>query len=165
MRWSKKSGPVLRLKTLKSWCCARQWKRNWPSCRPRIRPNSWLNSVQTEPGLNRLIRRRLSAAGPADLSLPPAPRKSAPGRSARVRPPRRRPDASHTDFEKGFIRAEVTAYDDYIAARGETGAKAAGKLRLERTGIHRPRRRCDAFPLQRLRWGGGEGEKGRGREG
>lgn len=37
----------------------------------------------------------------------------------------------HTDFERGFIRAEVTAYDDYIANNGEQGAKEAGKLRLE----------------------------------
>ncbi len=37
----------------------------------------------------------------------------------------------HTDFERGFIRAEVTAYDDYIACNGEQGAKEAGKLRLE----------------------------------
>lgn len=37
----------------------------------------------------------------------------------------------HTDFEKGFIRAEVTAYDDFIANNGEQGAKEAGKWRLE----------------------------------
>ena len=37
----------------------------------------------------------------------------------------------HTDFEKGFIRAEVIAYDDYIALKGEQGAKEAGKMRLE----------------------------------
>jgi ribosome-binding ATPase YchF (GTP1/OBG family) len=37
----------------------------------------------------------------------------------------------HTDFEKGFIRAEVTAYDDYVQFQGEKGAKEAGKLRLE----------------------------------
>ncbi|BCW88571.1 Ribosome-binding ATPase YchF [Alphaproteobacteria bacterium SO-S41] len=37
----------------------------------------------------------------------------------------------HTDFEKGFIRAETTAYDDYVAAGGEAGAKEAGKMRLE----------------------------------
>ena len=37
----------------------------------------------------------------------------------------------HTDFEKGFIRAEVIAYADYIACRGEQGAKEAGKMRLE----------------------------------
>ena len=37
----------------------------------------------------------------------------------------------HTDFEKGFIRAETISYDDYIANNGETGAKEAGKMRLE----------------------------------
>lgn len=37
----------------------------------------------------------------------------------------------HTDFERGFIRAEVIGYDDYIACKGEQGAKDAGKWRLE----------------------------------
>ena len=37
----------------------------------------------------------------------------------------------HTDFERGFIRAEVTSYDDYVAFDGENGAKEAGKQRLE----------------------------------
>ena len=37
----------------------------------------------------------------------------------------------HTDFEKGFIRAETTAYNDFVACSGEQGAKEAGKLRLE----------------------------------
>ncbi len=37
----------------------------------------------------------------------------------------------HTDFERGFIRAEVVAYDDFVACNGEHGAKDAGKLRLE----------------------------------
>ena len=37
----------------------------------------------------------------------------------------------HTDFEKGFIRAEVVAYDDFITGNGEAGAKEAGKWRLE----------------------------------
>ncbi len=37
----------------------------------------------------------------------------------------------HTDFEKGFIRAETIGYDDYIACNGEAGAKDAGKMRLE----------------------------------
>ena len=37
----------------------------------------------------------------------------------------------HTDFEKGFIRAEVIAYDAFINCKGEQGAKEAGKLRLE----------------------------------
>jgi GTP-binding protein YchF len=37
----------------------------------------------------------------------------------------------HTDFERGFIRAEVIAYDDYVANKGEAGARTAGKFRLE----------------------------------
>ncbi len=37
----------------------------------------------------------------------------------------------HTDFEKGFIRAEVISYDDFVACKGEQGAKEAGKMRLE----------------------------------
>ena len=37
----------------------------------------------------------------------------------------------HTDFERGFIRAEVIAYDDFVACGGEQGAKEVGKLRSE----------------------------------
>ena len=37
----------------------------------------------------------------------------------------------HTDFERGFIRAEVTGFDDFVSLGGEQGAKEAGKLRLE----------------------------------
>jgi ribosome-binding ATPase YchF (GTP1/OBG family) len=37
----------------------------------------------------------------------------------------------HTDFEKGFIRAEVIGYEDFVAFNGEQGAKEAGKWRLE----------------------------------
>jgi hypothetical protein len=37
----------------------------------------------------------------------------------------------HTDFERGFIRAEVIAYQDYIQYKGEVGAREAGRLRLE----------------------------------
>ncbi len=37
----------------------------------------------------------------------------------------------HTDFEKGFIRAETISYDDYVSLNGEQGAKDAGKMRLE----------------------------------
>lgn len=37
----------------------------------------------------------------------------------------------HNDFERGFIRAEVIGFEDFIACRGESGAKEAGKMRLE----------------------------------
>jgi ribosome-binding ATPase YchF (GTP1/OBG family) len=39
--------------------------------------------------------------------------------------------AIHTDFERGFIRAEVIAFDDYVACKGEHGAREHGKMRLE----------------------------------
>lgn len=51
-----------------------------------------------------------------------------------VRKGARAPEAAgviHTDFEKGFIRAETIAYGDYVAGKGEAGARDAGKLRLE----------------------------------
>jgi ribosome-binding ATPase YchF (GTP1/OBG family) len=37
----------------------------------------------------------------------------------------------HTDFQKGFIRAEIVGYDDFVGLNGEQGAKEAGKWRLE----------------------------------
>ena len=37
----------------------------------------------------------------------------------------------HGDFEKGFIRAETIAFDDYVTCKGESGAKEAGKMRAE----------------------------------
>ena len=37
----------------------------------------------------------------------------------------------HVDFERGFIRAETIAYDDFVALKGEAGAKDAGKMRIE----------------------------------
>jgi len=36
----------------------------------------------------------------------------------------------HTDFEKGFIRAETIGFDDYVRYKGESGAKEAGRMRL-----------------------------------
>lgn len=39
--------------------------------------------------------------------------------------------AIHTDFERGFIRAQVISFEDFIAYKGETGAKEAGKMRVE----------------------------------
>lgn len=57
----------------------------------------------------------------------------------------------HTDFQKGFIKAEVVGYDDYLACGGEKGARAVGKLRIEGEGVHRARwGGRDALPLQRL---------------
>jgi GTP-binding protein YchF len=83
-----------------------------------------------EPGLNRVIR-----AGYTLLSLQTyftAGVKEVRAWTTKVGATA--PQAAgeiHTDFEKGFIRAEVTAYDDFVTFKGENGAKEAGKLRLE----------------------------------
>ena len=84
----------------------------------------------TEPGLNRVIRAGYElldlhtyfTAGQKEVRAWTIPVNStAPQAAGKI----------HTDFEKGFIRAEVIAYDDFISNRGEQGAKDAGKWRLE----------------------------------
>lgn len=84
----------------------------------------------TEPGLNRLIRTAYSLLGLLTF-FTVGPKEV---RAWTVRTGSTAPNAAgaiHTDFEKGFIRAEVIAYDDFIACDGEAGAKTAGKMRLE----------------------------------
>jgi len=84
----------------------------------------------TEPGLDRLIRagyERLGlhtyfTAGPKEVRAWTIPFHANAAQAAGV---------IHTDFERGFIRAEVIAYDDYVGHKGEHGAKEAGKMRLE----------------------------------
>ena len=75
---------------------------------------------------------------------------SAGGRASGLVPPvgATAPQAAgviHTDFKRGFIPAEVIAYADYVACKGEQGAKEAGKLRLEGKELRRSRRGRDAF--------------------
>jgi len=84
----------------------------------------------TEPGLDRLIR-----AGYELLDLVTyftvGPKEA---RAWTITRGTKAPQAAgviHTDFERGFIRAETIAFDDYIALSGEAGARDAGKLRLE----------------------------------
>jgi len=83
-----------------------------------------------EPGLNRVIRtayrllglQTFFTAGPKEV------------RAWTVRAGATAPAAAgviHTDFERGFIRAEVIAYEDYVTFKGEAGARDVGKLRLE----------------------------------
>lgn len=83
-----------------------------------------------EPGLNRVIRagydllglQTYFTAGVKEVRAWTIQRGATAPQAAGV---------IHTDFERGFIRAEVMAYDDFIKYRGEQGAKEAGKLRLE----------------------------------
>ena len=83
-----------------------------------------------EPGLNRVIRagyqllglQTYFTAGVKEVRAWTVPIGATAPQAAGV---------IHTDFEKGFIRAEVISYDDFIQYQGEQGAKEAGKLRLE----------------------------------
>jgi ribosome-binding ATPase len=84
----------------------------------------------SEPGLNRVIRAGYTLLGLQTYFT--AGVKEV--RAWTVKKGATAPQAAgviHTDFEKGFIRAEVIAYDDFIACKGEQGAKEVGKLRLE----------------------------------
>ncbi|HEY8009864.1 MAG TPA: redox-regulated ATPase YchF [Rudaea sp.] len=83
-----------------------------------------------EPGLNRVIRAGYTLLGLQTYFT--AGEKEV--RAWQVKVGATAPQAAgviHTDFERGFIRAETIAYDDYIKYRGESGAKEAGRLRLE----------------------------------
>ncbi len=84
----------------------------------------------TEPGLNRVIHagyrllglQTFFTAGPKEVRAWTMPIDTPAPKAAAV---------IHTDFERGFIRAEVVAYHDFVAYQGEQGAKEAGKWRLE----------------------------------
>ena len=98
---------------------------------PREEQKDYLEAVGLdEPGLNRVIR-----AGYELLHLVTfftvGPKEA---RAWTVEAGSRGPKAAgviHTDFEKGYIRAETIAYEDYVAGKGEAGAREAGKFRLE----------------------------------
>jgi GTP-binding protein YchF len=84
----------------------------------------------TEPGLNRLIREAYKLLG-LQTYFTVGPKEA---RAWTIRVGDTAPQAAgviHTDFEKGFIRAETIAYEDYVKYRGEAGAREAGKMRLE----------------------------------
>jgi len=83
-----------------------------------------------EPGLNRVIRagyqllglQTYFTAGPKEVRAWTVPVGATAPQAAGV---------IHTDFERGFIRAEVASYADFIACKGEAGARESGKLRVE----------------------------------
>jgi len=83
-----------------------------------------------EPGLNRLISEGYKLLG-LTTYFTVGPKEA---RAWTVTKGTKAPQAAgviHTDFEKGFIRAETIAYEDYVRLNGEVGAKEAGKMRLE----------------------------------
>jgi GTP-binding protein YchF len=83
-----------------------------------------------EPGLDRLIRAGYALLG-LQTYFTAGPKEA---RAWTVQVGATAPQAAgviHTDFERGFIRAEVIPFDDYVACKGEVGAKEAGRMRVE----------------------------------
>ncbi|KAA6181873.1 redox-regulated ATPase YchF [Thiohalocapsa marina] len=83
-----------------------------------------------EPGLNRVVRAGYELLG-LDTYFTVGPKEARAWTIPRGATAPRAASVIHTDFERGFIRAEVIAYDDFVACKGEQGAKEAGKLRSE----------------------------------
>jgi ribosome-binding ATPase YchF (GTP1/OBG family) len=124
--------------------CVRMPKRKaptWLRCAPRSKPRSPTSPTtrsrcssptwgSTSPGLNRLIRagyhllglQTYFTAGVKEVRAWTIHKGDTAPQAAGV---------IHTDFEKGFIRAQTIAFDDFIACKGEQGAKEAGKMRAE----------------------------------
>jgi len=98
---------------------------------PQAERKDFLETVGLkEPGLDRMIRAGYELLGLVTY-FTAGPKEA---RAWTVTRGMKAPQAAgviHTDFEKGFIRAETIAYDDFVARNGETGARDAGKLRLE----------------------------------
>jgi hypothetical protein len=85
---------------------------------------------QDEPGLNRLIRAAFTLLG-LQTYFTAGPKEV---RAWTIHVGDTAPQAAgaiHTDFERGFIRAQTIGYDDFVACKGEQGAKEAGKMRAE----------------------------------
>jgi hypothetical protein len=83
-----------------------------------------------EPGLNRVIRAGYELLGLLTyFTVGPKEVRAWTVRSGSTAP--QAAGVIHTDFEHGFIRAEVIAYEDFVRCRGEAGAREAGKMRLE----------------------------------
>jgi len=98
---------------------------------PNDERQDFLDSIGLdEPGLNRMIRVGYELLGLLTF-FTAGPKET---RAWTVTKGSRAPQAAgviHTDFEQGFIRAETIAYADYVAGKGEAGARDAGKFRLE----------------------------------
>ena len=103
-----------------------------------------------EPGLNRVIRAGYALLG-LQTYFTAGPKEV---RAWTVKKGATAPQAAgviHTDFEHGFIRAEVIGYDDYIAQQGRGGRQGSGEAAARGQGVRGPRGRCHALSVQRVR--------------
>ena len=123
-----------------------------PACRRRIATTSWHDLGLQEAGLNRLIREGYQlldlityfTVGPKEARAWTITRGTKAPKAAGV---------IHTDFEKGFIRAETIAYDDFVSLGGEVARQGSRQDAPGRQGVRRQGRRRHALPLRELRGG------------
>ena len=98
---------------------------------PPDEQKEYLDAIDlSEPGLNRVIREGYALLGLVTY-FTVGPKEA---RAWTITTGTKAPQAAgviHTDFEKGFIRSETIAFDDYVTLKGEAGARDAGKFRLE----------------------------------
>ncbi len=105
------------------------WSPSWPSCRPRRRPSCSSPSARPSPastsspvGFDTLGLQTYLTAGPKESRAWTIHRGWTAPQAAGV---------IHTDFQRGFIKAEVVSFDDLLAAGSMAEAKAAGRVRIE----------------------------------
>jgi len=98
---------------------------------PNEERKDFLDSIGlTEPGLNRMIRTGYDLLGLLTF-FTVGPKETHAWTVVKGSRAPQAAGAIHTDFEQGFIRSETIAYADYVAGKGEAGARDAGKFRLE----------------------------------
>ena len=131
------------------------------SCSARRSRPSWRSSIrcdaaellagygQDESGLVQLVRMGFAALG-LQTFLTAGPKEA---RAWTIQSGATAPEAAgeiHTDFQRGFIKAEVVSYDDFVAAGSIAAVRAAGKARSRGQGVRDARRRRRRVPVQRL---------------
>ena len=104
----------------------------------------------TEPGLDRVIRGAYQLLGLQTYFTAGVKEVRAWTVSAGSTAPQAA-GVIHTDFERGFIRAEVIGYAGLHRLQGRGGREGSRQAASGRQGVHRPRGRCHALPLQRLK--------------
>ena len=141
--WPKNAIPV-------SPASAPSWKKSCRAFPPRNRPRCSPRSPASRKAAWRASSVPAMTRWACAATSPPVPTKCAPGPSTRAGRLPRLPGVIHTDFERGFIRAEVISYADYMSHESEAACAPRRRAARGRQGIRGAGRRRHALPVQRL---------------
>ena len=108
----------------------RRSRRRWRSCRKPIAREFLEGLGLHDSGLDRVIRAGYDLLGLITF-FTVGPKEAHAWTIVRGTKAPQAAGAIHGDFERGFIACETIGYDDYVACKGEAGAKEAGKMRVE----------------------------------